>query len=68
MSRRPAKITQADVARAIRAAQQCGAGAVEVKPDGTIRIVIAPESTVQPTDPPPEGPEESVEPQTKVVL
>lgn len=26
MSRTPARITQADVARAIRAAQQCGAG------------------------------------------
>jgi hypothetical protein len=44
MSRRPAIITQADVARAIRAAQQCGAGAVEIKPDGTIRIAPSPES------------------------
>lgn len=38
MSRTPAKVTQADVARAIRAAQQCGAGAVKVLPDGTIMI------------------------------
>lgn len=38
MSRTPAKITQADVARAIRAAQQTGAGAVRILPDGTIRI------------------------------
>jgi hypothetical protein len=38
MSYRPARITQADVARAIRAAQQCGAGQVKVLPDGTITI------------------------------
>jgi hypothetical protein len=64
MSRRAAIITQADVARAIRAAQQCGAGAVDIKPDGTIRVLIDPESTNQPTD----APEASVEPDTKVVL
>jgi hypothetical protein len=40
MSRRPALITQADVARAIRAAQQCGAEGVEVKPDGSIHISL----------------------------
>ena len=42
MSRRPALLTQADVARAIRAAQQTGAAAVEIKirPDGTIVIAI----------------------------
>lgn len=38
MSRTPARITQADVARAIRAAQQTGAGAVRILPDGTIQI------------------------------
>lgn len=38
MSRTPAKVTQADVARAIRAAQQCGAGGVRILPDGTISI------------------------------
>ena len=38
MSRTPARFTQADVARVIRAAQQTGAGGVEVKPDGTISI------------------------------
>lgn len=38
MSRTPAKFTQADVARSIRAAKQAGAGAVELRPDGTIRI------------------------------
>lgn len=31
MSRRPAQITQADVARVIRAAKQAGAAEVEVK-------------------------------------
>lgn len=40
MSRRPARVTQADVARAIRAADQCGSDrVVEIAPDGTIRIV-----------------------------
>jgi hypothetical protein len=38
MSRTPARFTQADVARSIRAAKQTGAGAVELLPDGTIRI------------------------------
>jgi len=38
MSRRPAAVTQADVARVIRAARQTGAGTVDVLPDGTIRI------------------------------
>jgi hypothetical protein len=38
MSRTPARITQADVARAIRAAQQCGAGQVRILADGTITI------------------------------
>lgn len=38
MSRTAARITQADVARSIRAAKQAGAGGVEVRPDGTIFI------------------------------
>ena len=42
MSRRPASVTQADVARVIRAARQTGAGTVDVLPDGTIRINLAP--------------------------
>jgi hypothetical protein len=46
VSRRPALTTQADVARAIRAAQQCGAGVVEIKPDGTIRVLVVSESIV----------------------
>lgn len=44
MSRTPARITQADVARAIRAAKQAGAASVEIKPDGTLFIRIAPTS------------------------
>ena len=38
MARRPANITQADIARAIRAAQQTGAGDVILAPDGSIVI------------------------------
>jgi hypothetical protein len=40
MSRTPARFTQADVARSIRAAKQAGAGMVELRPDGSIRIKI----------------------------
>jgi hypothetical protein len=40
MSRTPARFTQADIARAIRAARQAGAGGVEVRPDGTIHIPL----------------------------
>lgn len=49
MSRRAATITQADVARAIRAARQEGASEVEVRLAGksTIVIRIAPSSTAQ---------------------
>jgi hypothetical protein len=45
MSRSPARFTQADVARAIRAAKQAGAGSVEIKADGTICVKLSPEST-----------------------
>ena len=44
MPRRPAVVTQADVARAIRAARQAGAHGVEIKPDGTITIILSPQS------------------------
>lgn len=47
MSRTPVRITQADMARAIRAAKQAGAGCVDVMPDGTIRISLSPSSTGQ---------------------
>jgi hypothetical protein len=44
MSRTPARVTQADVARSIRAAKQAGAGGVEIRPDGSIFIhLTAPE-------------------------
>jgi hypothetical protein len=40
MPRRPARVTQADIARAIRAAEQAGSPrTVEVTPDGTIKLV-----------------------------
>lgn len=38
MSRTPARVTQADVARALRAARQADAAAVEILPDGRILI------------------------------
>ena len=41
MPRRPALVTQADVARAIRAAKQEGAARVEIRSDGTIVICVA---------------------------
>jgi hypothetical protein len=43
MSRTRARVTQADVARTIRAAKQAGAGAVEVRPDGTIFVHLSPQ-------------------------
>jgi hypothetical protein len=58
MSRTAARFTQADVARSIRAAKQAGAGAVELLPDGTIRICLY-ES---------EKPAPPVEPDREVVL
>jgi hypothetical protein len=41
MPRRPAKVTQADIARAIRAAKEAGAGEVTVDGEGVIRIALA---------------------------
>lgn len=38
MSGRAARITQADVARVLRAAKQVGAPAVEVRPDGSVLV------------------------------
>jgi hypothetical protein len=40
VSRRPATITQADIARAIRAAKQAGAAEVEVRMGDQTAIVI----------------------------
>lgn len=50
MSRTPARVTQADVARAIRAAKQTGAGAVQILPDGTIKIELTGEKTQEPVE------------------
>jgi hypothetical protein len=47
MPRRPARVTQSDIARAIRAAEQAGSPrTVEIAPDGTIKLV-----PVEPTKP-----------------
>jgi hypothetical protein len=58
MSRTCARFTQADVARSIRAAKQAGAGAVELLPDGTIKIILDRR----------DEPEKPVEPDREVVL
>jgi ABC-type molybdate transport system ATPase subunit len=59
MSRRPAAVTQADIARAIRAAKQAGAAEVEVRVGGaTILVRISPSS----------GPEITLEPGGEIVL
>lgn len=61
MSRTPARITQADVARAIRAAQQCGAGQVRILADGTITIEPQPRKQRHPE-------EKEIEPERRIVL
>ena len=40
MPRRPAKVTQADIARAIRAAKEAGASAITIDAEGVIRIAL----------------------------
>ena len=45
MSRGPARFTEADLRRAIKAAKREGAGAIEIKPDGTIQVSISPNLT-----------------------
>jgi hypothetical protein len=52
MSRRSASFTQADVARAIRAAKQEGAGRVEIITAGgtTIRVTVIPDSGPLPVE------------------
>jgi 2-iminoacetate synthase ThiH len=45
MSRRPATFTQADIARAIRAAKQAGAAEVVVQVGADTRIVVRINST-----------------------
>jgi hypothetical protein len=56
VSRTPAHITQADVARIIRAARQTGAAEVEVKIDGKASVVVrfvptSPKVTVDAVEP-----------------
>jgi predicted xylose isomerase-like sugar epimerase len=41
VSKTAARFTLADIARATRAAKEQGAEAVEIKPDGTIRVIIS---------------------------
>jgi hypothetical protein len=60
VSRTPARITQADVARAIRAAKQAGATAVEVAPDGTIRILLVKDTSVHSGELVPEPPKKVI--------
>ena len=59
MSRTPARHTQPDSARAIRATKQAGGGVVELVPDGTIRI-----SVISTTD----NADVQLEPEQEVVL
>jgi hypothetical protein len=49
MPRRPANLTQADIARVIRAAKQAGAAGVEVRIGGVVIVVhILPTETQAP--------------------
>ena len=50
MARTAAKFTQADVARSLRAAKQAGAASVRLLLDGTIRIDLQSEPTVEKAD------------------
>jgi hypothetical protein len=55
MPRRPATLTQADIARAVRAAKQAGAAEVEVRVgDGSILVRMTPstrqETMLEPTE------------------
>jgi hypothetical protein len=50
MPRRPALVTQADIARALRAAKETGANSVLVGSDGVIRIVLTANAGSKPTD------------------
>lgn len=64
MPRTAAKVTQADIARAVRAVAQARVKAVvEVKPDGTIRVLMG-------VDPGEVGASDArpVEPKRKIVL
>jgi len=60
VSRRPAAITQADIARAIRAARQAGAAEVEVR--------IADQSSILIRLNPSTGDEKRLEPAEEIIL
>jgi hypothetical protein len=49
MPRRPAKVTQADIARAIRAAKEAGGSTVTIDREGVIRITLGP-APIKPTN------------------
>ncbi len=61
MSRTPARFTQADVNRALKAAKKAGAGAVRILRDGTITIDPQPDSAGDKV-------EKSVEAEREIVL
>jgi hypothetical protein len=52
MSNRPARITQAEIERVIRAARKAGVTEIEVKigDDASIRIPLAPEQPIAKSD------------------
>lgn len=54
MPRTPARVTQADMARALRAAKAVGGVRVEVKRDGTILLVPIEDEPPKPRAPDPE--------------
>jgi hypothetical protein len=59
MGKRLAIITQADVARTLRAAKQAGADNVEVRPDGTIIVHLMADASRRPAP---------IEPHREIVL
>lgn len=64
MPRTAAKVSQADIARTVRAVAQARVKAVvEVSPDGTIRVLIGENAGLQP-----EPPQIAVEQDEEVVL
>ncbi|WP_316167843.1 MULTISPECIES: hypothetical protein [unclassified Bradyrhizobium] len=61
MSRRPARFTQGEVERAIRAAKAAGASSIRIKPDGTIIVDLVKYKEER-------GIDETVEPEEHFVL
>jgi len=51
MTKTAARFTLADIARATRAAKEQGAEAVELKPDGTVKIILHDKDADKPTEP-----------------